>query len=213
MQYLFYVVAEILANIIAYITNPLICFFANEVGQLPKCFRYWQTYDNPLDVEWMITEKIVPKIFRYNFRSHYNYYYEIKGNGYCIPGYVELINPNFTIKERIQRYFCRLAWMYRNTAYGFSYEVLSKAPYIYNIEILKSYYNNKEEQLIVSHDKTTNWWNKTFKLYYTKPWCKYFYLRVYLGWKLTNDTLTDRNARDHSMLAFFINPFRTRKIH
>lgn len=212
MQYIFYCIAEILANIIAYLTNPIVCLFANEVGQLPKCLRFWQTHDNPLDIEWMISERIMPKIFRYEFKKHYIYHYEVKGNGYCLPGYVDLINDKFTIKERIQRYFCRLMWMYRNTAYGFSYEILSRSPYIYNIEILKSYYKNNEDQLTISHDKSTTWWNKTFKIYFTKPWCDKFYLRIYLGWKLTNDQLTDRNSKDRSMLALFINPFRIRKI-
>ena len=211
MTYIFYAIAEMFANIIAQLTNPIVCLFANEVGQLPKCLRFWQTYDNPLDIEWMISEKIVPRIFRYNFNKHYKYHYEDKGNGYCIPGYVELINGNFTIKERIQRYFCRLAWMYRNTAYGFSREILSKSPYIYNIEIIKQYNRGYRDQLTISHDKSTKWYNKTFKIYLEMPWCKYFYLRVYLGWKLTNDLLTDRNAKDQSTLALFINPFRRLK--
>lgn len=211
MTYIFYAIADILATIIAYFTNPIVCLFADEVGQLPKCLKLWQTYDNPLDIEWMIYEGCVPKIFRYNFRKHYKYYYEVKGNGYCIPGYVELINGKFTIKERIQRYFCRLCWLYRNTAYGVSHGVLSKSPYIYNIEILKQYNRGYRDQLTFSHDKSTKWYNKTFKLYIEKPWCKYFYLRVYLGWKLTNDLLTDRNAKDKSSLACFINPFRLLK--
>lgn len=208
MAYIFYVFADILANIIAYITNPIVILFANEVGQLPKALRYWQTYDNPLDIEWMITENIVPKIFQYDFRKHYIYHPEVKGNGYCVPGYVDLIEPKFTIKERIQRYFCRLWWVYRNTAYGFSYEVLGKRYIIKNIKVVKNETYGKHDKFIYSYDVTTNIWNKTFKIYIEKPWCKWFYLRIYAGWKLTNDTTTDMNAKNHSMIAVYINPFR-----
>ena len=207
MSYLFYSVLSILFNIICYITNPIVCLFANEVGQLPKALRYWQTWDNPLDIEWMISEEIVPKIFRYDFNKHYIYHYEEKNNFEIKPGYVELIDPNFTIKERIQRYFCRLAWMYRNTAYGFDHEVTSKKVIIKNIDIKKQYYIDKYNQLIFSVDSSTPWYNKTFKLYYYKRWSKKFYLRIYLGWKLTNSKENPEGI-DIAMLALFINPFR-----
>lgn len=110
--------ASFLFMLIAYITNPIVVLFADEKGDLPRIFKWWQTYDNCLDIEWMISEGHVPKIFRYDFNKHYVYHLENKKNG-LIPGYVDVIDSNFTIKERIQRYFCRLAWLYRNTGYGF----------------------------------------------------------------------------------------------
>lgn len=209
MTFILYAFAEILANIIAYLTNPIICLFANEVGQLPKALRYWQTYDNPLDIQWMV-EEVVPELFRYDFRKHYEYHREMSGSTYCLPGYVTLIDPKFTLKERIQRYFCRLMWMYRNTAYGFSYEVLSKAPYVHNLEVVKSYFYFSDDQLSFVRDKTSKWYDPTFKIYYKKPWCKFFYLRVYLGWKLTDDLITDKDSKNKAMLALYINPFRVR---
>lgn len=45
---------ELCAMVIAYLTNPIVVLFADEYGNLPKCLRFWQTYDNCLDVSWMI---------------------------------------------------------------------------------------------------------------------------------------------------------------
>ena len=42
---------DILFNIIAYITNPIVVLFTDKYGNLPHSLRYWQTYDNCLDVE------------------------------------------------------------------------------------------------------------------------------------------------------------------
>jgi hypothetical protein len=63
MMYFFYCVLEIIFTIVCYLTNPIVVLFADEYGNLPYSLRYWQTWDNTLDVEWMITENKVPKIF------------------------------------------------------------------------------------------------------------------------------------------------------
>ena len=36
---------------------------------------------------------------------------------------MDLLDGNFTRHERFQRYICRLWWLWRNNAYGFSYYV------------------------------------------------------------------------------------------
>ena len=46
-----------------------------------------------------------------------------------------------------------------------------------------------------------------FKFYYYKKWSKKFYLRIYLGWKLTNSKENPEGI-DVAMLALFVNPFR-----
>ena len=111
MTWILYAILTIVSMVVAYITNPIVVLFADEKGNLPHCFRWWQTYDNCLDVGWMISEGHVPKLFRYDFDKHYIYHPEDKSYG-LNPGYVDIIDPKFTIKERIQRYFCRLAWLY-----------------------------------------------------------------------------------------------------
>ena len=134
---------DILFNVIAYLTHKL---------------RYWQTYDNCLDVEWMITEGVVPKFFRYDFNKHYVYHYEVKkDDGTLIPGHVDILDDNFTIKERIQRYFCRLLWLNRNCAYGYSYEV---SGINYNSSDMEVVTNTKHERVIYEADAEYNTWMK-----------------------------------------------------
>ena len=87
--------------------------------------KWWANWDDGLDVEWMVTEHQVPRFAEYDFCRHYKYYTEweaekITGR-HC--GFVILFDPHFTLWERFQRYICRLWWLWRNNAYGFSYYV------------------------------------------------------------------------------------------
>lgn len=203
MKWILQAVLEVLATIVAYLTNWFVVFFADECGQLPKCLKWWQTYDNPLDVEWMITEGVVPKFARYDFKRHYEYHYEDKGDDYMKPGYVKLLDPNFTLWERVQRYVCRLWWIYRNSNYGFSYYVNGRTidgkDNVVLLDINEP--NNRQFKSIV---KGGSWWSATWCYYYEKPYCKWFKLRVYLGWKLKSVYA----GKQRHMLALFFNPFR-----
>ena len=206
MLWLIYAIEDFVANIIAYITNPIVCLFANEVGELPYFFRFWQTFDNPLDIEWMITENIVPKAFQYDFNKHYRYTDEWEAEKITgkHKGYVTLLDPTFTLKERIQRYFCRLCWMYRNTAYGFSYYITGHYIVGSKMKVVKT----DSDKDWFSYDETESILDRTWSLYYFKPWCSRFKIRIYLGWKAKG--MKPNEAR-HCMLAFFINPFRANK--
>ena len=203
MKWLLQAVAEIIATVIAYLTNWLVVLFADEYGQLPKALKLWQTYDNPLDVEWMVTEGIVPKFAQYDFNRHYKYVPENKGNNHMIPGFVILKDPHFTLWERFQRYVCRLWWIYRNSNYGFSYYVNGRTvdgkDNVILLDINEP--NNRQFKSIV---KDGNWWSATWCYYYEKPYCKWFKLRVYLGWKLKSVYA----GKQRHMLALFFSPFR-----
>lgn len=203
MKWFLQVILEIIAMVIAYLTNWLVVFFADEYGNLPHCLRWWQTYDNCLDVEWMITENKVPKIFQYDYKKHYIYHYEDKSNpDIVIPGYVEIIDSNFTIKEKIQRYFCRVAWLYRNSNYGFSYEVNGRTIDGTKNKVIISINEPYNEQWFSY--VPSNLWSCTWSWFYCKKYCKWFRLRIYFGWKLKN--VTDGISRH--MLAFAFNPFK-----
>ena len=76
IKYLLYCILEIIFTIIAYLTNPIVVLFANEVGELPDIFRWWANWDDGLDVEWMVTEHEVPHWAEYDFNRHYKYYNE-----------------------------------------------------------------------------------------------------------------------------------------
>lgn len=201
MTYIFYVVLDIMANIIAYITNPIVVLFADERGNLPRFLRWWQTHDNPLDIEWMISEGNVPSFAKYDFNKHYKYVpeWDAEKESGTRKGYVILLDDKFTLKERIQRYICRLCWLYRNTAYAFGYEVCGKVVKRSETRIVRDESGNGR-RLFVAIDKHNIW-----SVYYIKPWCKWFYLRVYLGWKMTGILSYDKLR---CMLAVYVNPFR-----
>lgn len=119
LKYFLYLPLNLICMAICYITNPFVCLFANNVGELPKIFKLWQTWDGSLDDETYLTEDS-PKWCRYDFYKHYKpYQILLETNQYkrC----VELIDDNFTIKEYILRYICRVLWLTRNCGYGFAY--------------------------------------------------------------------------------------------
>ena len=145
MSWLLYVCLDLIFTLLCYLTNWFVVIFADEKGQLPKVFKLWQTYDNPLDIRWQVLE-VVPKFLRYDFDSHYIYHYEMKGDGYMRPGFVQLWYNDFTTKERVQRYFCRLLWLMRNNAYGFGYYVTGRAVDFSKVKVLRKIKELNNEQ-------------------------------------------------------------------
>lgn len=188
-------ILDLLFNIICYITNPIVVLFANEVGELPKIFYWWSNWDDGMDIEWMITEHHVPKFAEYDFNRHYKYHSpsEVKEATGVEKGYVDLLDPNFTLKERIQRYVCRLIWMYRNCAYGFSYSVTG-AVIDYEKIIVNKNKGGGQNLFYIGHYK--NWLFQPFCIKIAKGWYfkdikwlswvpikKHFLAEAYLGYK------------------------------
>lgn len=196
MKYLKWFVLAILDLLFTaqcYITNPIVVLFATECGELPTLFSWWANWDDGLDVEWMVTEHKVPKWAEYDFNRHYKYYDEWqaeeiigKHHGFVVP-----LDMHFSLWERFQRYVCRLAWLYRNTGYGFSY-------YVTGVDV-------NEADIIKKVDEpgyiyyTTDY---AFCLKYDRHSFSDYHWEIFLGWKCQNVHGTER-----CMLAFRINPF------
>lgn len=114
---------NIFMSLVCYLTNPMVVLFADERGELHGVWRYWQTWDDSLDVEWFVKET-VPRFFRYDFSKHY-----VSDREQTVElaqvnrdkGCVICIDDNFTCKERLQRYICRVLWLTRNCGYGFAF--------------------------------------------------------------------------------------------
>ena len=199
LKWLLLAVVDVLFNIIAYITNPLVLLFADELGNLPGWALWWANWDDHLDVEWMISEHHVPKWAEYDFNKHYRYYSEweaLEKTG-VFRGYVELLDPDFTLKERFQRYVCRLAWLYRNCAYGFSYYVTGVTVNGADIQERKTY--AKDGYLF----KTAP--NAWVLRYNGKSFAKGHNWKIFLGWKMHSVESTETTR---CMLAFCINPWK-----
>ena len=200
IKYIFYCILEILFTVVAYLTNPFVVLFANEYGELPDLFKWWANWDDGLDVDWMVYEHEVPSWAEYNFNRHYKYHNEweaLKLTG-KYKGFVDLLDPNFTLKERIQRYFCRLAWIYRNCGYGFSY-------YVTGVDINGADIAKVKDIETETYRHQVYQTRDAFMIRYDKTWCKWFRWRIFLGWKM-QDVKTTETKR--CMLALFISPFR-----
>ena len=125
IKWALFAVLDIAFNIVCYLTNPIVLLFADEVGNLPWLFTWWENWDDHLDIDWMVDEGHVPRFARYDFHRHYRYHDPAEAEKITgvYRGYVDLLDDNFSLWERAQRYVCRVCWLYRNNAYGFSYYV------------------------------------------------------------------------------------------
>lgn len=203
LKWLLFSVLDVAFNVVCYLTNPIVLLFADEVGNLPSWALWWANWDDHLDIDWMVYGHHVPKFAEYDFNRHYKYYSpstaeKITGRHY---GYVDLLDGDFTLKERFQRYVCRLSWMYRNCAYGFSYYVTGMD--INGADIVKVRDNPNKEGNRNLYYKTDG----AFMIRYERPWCKWFWLRVFLGWKMQS---VKPEQTKRCMLALFVHPFRIR---
>lgn len=125
IKFLLLAILDIAFNMVCYLTNPIVVLFASEYGNLPWLLTWWDNYDDCMDVEWFIKEGHVPSCCVYDYDKHYKFHdsNEALQTRGVAKSYVDILDPNFTLKERLQRYACRVLWLYRNCAYGFSYYV------------------------------------------------------------------------------------------
>ena len=186
-------IIDLLFNAICYLTNPFVLLFADELGNLPYIFLWWENWDDHLDIDWMVYEHHVPKWAEYDFDRHYRYHspQEAEKTIGVHRGYVELLDPCFTTKERFQRYVCRLVWLYRNCAYGFSYYVTGITV---NEKDIKKIINEYGYIFYVTDD--------AFCYKYDRPSFGKYHWENFLGWKFQSVHGVER-----CMLAFRINPF------
>ncbi len=203
MRYVLYCIADILFNIIAYLTNPIVLLFADEVGNLPAWALWWANWDDHLDVDWMVYEHHVPSWAEYDFNKHYRYHSEWEAEQTIGEhrGYVDLLDPNFTTWERFQRYVCRLVWLYRNCAYGFSYYVTGMDIDGAEVEVIKDIRVSGNTQYYA-------YTKKAFCYYQMKRWTwgsRKFMLKLFFGWKFQHIKPTERKR---AMLALFAWPFK-----
>ena len=185
--------------IICYLTNPIVVLFCNEEGELPGFLNLWQTWDDSCNPEFFVLEK-VPKFLRYDYKKHYEEY-ESTTPKLAKYGrtrwFARVIDGNFTLKERIQRYICRVLWLTRNCAYGFAFYWFSKEA---NKETSVTYkkYIHGEKYFIAGWDKSQPLWKRTWWIKCNWHWNKRFYSECYLGWKINSNFPTDKQ---YSMIA------------
>lgn len=208
-EFVFCYIIAVLTMILCYLTNPIVVLFCDKYGNLPKIFRRWQTYDNCLDIDWMIYENKVPKIFQYDFNKHYKYYMEVKTEQEFIPGHVVILDDDFTIKERIQRYFCRVLWLYRNCAYGFAYNLLG-IEYIGSKQRVIENKKSKGKELYISFLENGIGIDRYFCIKSSENWTVPLLnikrrFDIYLGWKMSGSQ--NYQVKKRAMIAVRVSPF------
>ena len=110
-------------SLLCYLTNWLVVLFADENGELHGIWKYWQTWDDSLDVEWFVNGS-VPRWLRYDFNKHYETYTDYPDELVAVnrsKWAVRSLGVPWTLKERLQRYACRVLWLTRNCGYGFAF--------------------------------------------------------------------------------------------
>lgn len=180
MKWILYFPLNTIFTIICYLTNWAVTPFADGRGELHGFLRYWQTWDDTLDVDWFVKTR-VPRIFRYDFDKHYkagrehtkelDRYNRTKG---C----VIILNDNFTMKERIQRYICRTLWLYRNNSYGFAFFLFGTESEWDKLVDKEVHYENGD-WYEVTYGKEGSLWNRPWKLTGQFGWISFLF-----GWKL-----------------------------
>ena len=212
-----YCIFDVLFNVVCYITNPIVVLFGNEYGNLPWLLTWWDNYDDCMDVEWFIKEGHVPSWCVYDYDKHYKFHdsdeaLQTRGT---YKSYVDILDPNFTLKERLQRYACRVLWLYRNCAYGFSYyvtgrdvdgsQLIDKSRLVLGQKLTIKYYKNWKTTGPFVVYGMIRWNPKNIKwLQWTKVDRK-FILKIFLGWKCHSVGL---NEVSRCMLALFVWPFK-----
>lgn len=178
MKWIVYFPLNTFFTILCYLTNWIATLFADEVGELHGFWKYWQTWDDTLDVRWFVLEKI-PKFLQYDFDRHYKVTKEqtpelAKYNRY--KGAVICLDDDFSIIERIQRYICRTLWLYRNNSYGFAF-------WLFGIDADYSKLNCKYKKW-----SNGNWYEiVNGRGFWCNPWKftgQIWIISWYLGWKL-----------------------------
>lgn len=127
LSYIILLPLNTIVSLICYATNPIVLLFCDAAGELPGVLKYWQTWDNacnPSDLK-----DICPRLIMFDWDRHYTEYWgttpelaEVgRGRWFC-----RVIDDDFTWVERFKRYLCRVLWLTRNCAYGFSFWLFGK---------------------------------------------------------------------------------------
>lgn len=171
--------------ILCYITNPIVCLFCDEEGELHGFLNYWQTWDDSCNPRSFTLEK-VPSCLRYDYDRHYKEYWsttpELEQYN-RIRCFAKLIDPHFTWTERLQRYICRVLWLTRNCGYGWSFYVFGRWAYKAT-SVEHEHYVDERHYVRYGWDTSQSIWMRCWWLKIDWYWTEHLHTEGYLGWKV-----------------------------
>ena len=184
MIWLLYVPLNIICMVMCYLTNWFVCLFCDEKGDLPEIFSLWQTWDDSCDPRFYVMEK-APKFLRYDYDRHYEEYEyappELAKVG-CTRFGVKIKDPNFTFKEKVQRYCCRVGWLTRNCAYGFAFWGFGRQVDCKDMKLV-NYKFDGDHVYRFGYDPTQSIFTRVWTLQRETHIAGRVYWNNYLGWK------------------------------
>lgn len=204
--WLVYLPFALITMIACYLTNPIAVLFCDKDGELHGIWRNWQTWDNSCNPSDVTECKQLPAWLCYDWKRHYEEYEddtpELKAVGRK-RWFTRCIDDNWTIKERIQRYICRVYWLTRNCAYGWAFYVLGITPGV------RWVVERKDKDVISVHEDYNGWQlDGAWKYKSTAPICTIFGWTLrwnnFLGWKLDENAEVDTRAMIAIRIAFSI---------
>lgn len=196
-----YFLLSLVFMILCYITNPFVVPFCDINGELPSLLKYWQTWDNSVFCRESVEN--APKFLQYDWARHYT---EHKDSDAYLRSvnrerwYVSCIDPDFTLWERVQRYFCGVLWLTRNCSYGFAFYMLglNVSP---NLEIRASEHTEYVREIF--GDGLSGAWKykNTAPIFTAFGWTVHW--NNLLGWKIDESAQFDTRAMIANRIAFY----------
>ena len=196
-----YFLISLVCMILCYVTNPFVVPFADISGELPSLLKYWQTWDNSVFCRESVEN--APEFLQYDWARHYEEH--IDSDPYLQSvnrkrWYVSCIDPNFSLWERIQRYFCGVLWLTRNCSYGFSFYMLglTVSP---TLEIKESA-NTKFVREVYGQGLWGAWeYKNTAPIFTAFGWTVHW--NNLLGWKIDESAKYDTRAMIANRIALY----------
>lgn len=197
--WLLYFVLSLVFMALCYPTNPIVVLFANKDGELPSLLKYWQTWDNSCYCSESVEN--APKFLRYDWSKHYREYKDAdsylktvnRERWYCV-----CIDDDFSIIERVQRYFCAVLWLTRNCAYGFGF-------YLLGLTVSPTLEIKQSEHTLFIKEVFGNGLFGAWSYKNTAPIFKVgdytVFWENFLGWKIKADTSFDTRAMVANRIA------------
>lgn len=94
LLYPFMILLSFFFVLLTFLLSPWLAWMADEDGNLPWWLKYFQTHDNTLDAGWKV-------------QGNYGSYLK-----------------DGTVPTKLERYWYRICWLWRNPGYGFDYYLL-----------------------------------------------------------------------------------------
>lgn len=184
MRWFFLCLPNWLLVLASYFVAIVIAPFADKNGELHGWLKNFQTWDDSCDSSFCVKE-VVPKILKYDWDSKFLEYEAMDYELNRMRIYTKLRDGvTFTFKEKLQRYCCRVIWLWRNPIYGFAIRVFGcRANSIYYRRLI-----DKPGQLLIVEKGVAgrSLWNTPWQYKDSRRLCKWLKLSINIGWKLSD---------------------------